>query len=123
LADHVVFNSFSQWQRFQPLIRAARTVHPQLSFGLRINPEHSEGAVSLYDPCAPGSRLGITRARFEGQSLEGISGLHFHTLCEQFYAPLARTLDAVEAAFADILPTLDWVNFGGGHHITHPDYE
>ncbi|HPE61849.1 MAG TPA: carboxynorspermidine decarboxylase [Thiolinea sp.] len=123
LADHVVFNSFSQWQRFQPLIRAARTVHPQLSFGLRINPEHSEGAVPLYDPCAPGSRLGITRARFEGQSLEGISGLHFHTLCEQFYAPLARTLDAVEAAFADILPTLDWVNFGGGHHITHPDYE
>ncbi|HPQ96650.1 MAG TPA: carboxynorspermidine decarboxylase, partial [Thiolinea sp.] len=90
---------------------------------LRINPEHSEGAVPIYDPCAPGSRLGITRAQFERQSLDGISGLHFHTLCQQRYDPLARTLDAVETRFGTMLPRLDWVNFGGGHHITHPDYE
>ncbi len=122
ISDHVVFNSFGQWQRFQPLIQAAKKARPELEFGLRVNPMHSEGATPIYDPCAPGSRLGIPKEAFAGQSLEGISGLHFHTLCEQEYEPLDRTLAAVEAQFADWLPQLKWVNFGGGHHITRSDY-
>lgn len=123
IAHHVVFNSFSQWQRFQPLLQAARDARPELRFGLRINPEHSEGTVPIYDPCAPCSRLGIPLAQFEGQSLDGISGLHFHTLCEQGLPPLTRTLAAVEEKFGHLLPQMEWINFGGGHHITRPDYQ
>ncbi|GAB3106453.1 carboxynorspermidine decarboxylase [Aestuariicella hydrocarbonica] len=123
LSDHVVFNSFNQWQRFQPLVKAAKRERPQLEFGLRVNPQHSEGATPIYDPCAPGSRLGIPKSAFAGQSLEGISGLHFHTLCEQGFAPLSRTLDAVEAQFAEYFPQLRWINFGGGHHITAQGYD
>lgn len=122
IADHVVFNSCGQWQRFQPEITAAKGVRPQLEFGLRINPEHSEGAVPIYDPCAPGSRLGIPLSQLDENVLEGISGLHFHTLCEQGFEPLARTLDAVEAKFGHLLKQMKWVNFGGGHHITAPGY-
>lgn len=123
LSDHVVFNSFNQWQRFQPLIQAAKARRPQLQFGLRVNPQHSEGATPIYDPCAPGSRLGIPKAAFAGQSLKGISGLHFHTLCEQGFEPLSRTLDAVERQFAEYFPQLQWINFGGGHHITAEGYD
>lgn len=123
LADHVVFNSFGQWQRFQPLIQEARIARPHLRFGLRINPQHSEGDVPIYDPCAPCSRLGIPLSQFEGQSLEGITGLHFHTLCEQDVEPLKRTLEAVEEKFGHLLPQMEWVNFGGGHHITEPGYQ
>jgi carboxynorspermidine decarboxylase len=123
IADHVVFNSWSQWQRFQPLVQAARERRPHLEFALRINPGHSEGAVSLYDPCAPGSRLGTPIAQLLDKDLEGLSGLHFHTLCEQNFGPLARTLDAVEAQAGPLLARMKWVNFGGGHHITHPGYE
>lgn len=123
LADHVVFNSFSQWQRFQPLVQEAKKARPGLRFGLRINPQHSEGDVPIYDPCAPCSRLGIPLSQFEGQSLEGITGLHFHTLCEQDVEPLKRTLMAVEEKFGHLLPQMEWVNFGGGHHITAPGYQ
>lgn len=123
IADHVVFNSFGQWQRFQPLLQQAKQERPHLKYGLRINPRHSEGEVAIYDPCAPCSRLGIPLSQFEGESLEGISGLHFHTLCEQDVEPLKRTLAAVEAQFGDLLHTMEWVNFGGGHHITRPDYQ
>ncbi|MDP1520879.1 carboxynorspermidine decarboxylase [Porticoccus litoralis] len=123
IADHVVFNSFGQWQRFQPLLQQAKQERPHLKYGLRINPRHSEGEVAIYDPCAPCSRLGIPLSQFEGESLEGISGLHFHTLCEQDVEPLKRTLAAVEAQFGDVLHTMEWVNFGGGHHITRPDYQ
>jgi len=123
LADHVVFNSFGQWQRFQPLLQEARIARPHLRFGLRINPQHSEGDVPIYDPCAPCSRLGIPLSQFEGQSLEGITGLHFHTLCEQDVEPLKRTLMAVEEKFGHLLPQMEWVNFGGGHHITEPGYQ
>jgi carboxynorspermidine decarboxylase len=122
ISDHVVFNSFDQWKRFQPLVRAAQARRPQLRFGLRVNPERSEGAVPLYDPSAPHSRLGIVRAQFRG-SLEGISGLHFHTLCEQDFPPLARTVAAFEEKFGEFLPGMAWINFGGGHHITRPDYQ
>lgn len=122
-ADHVVFNSFSQWQQHQALIQAARSKRPSLDFGLRINPRHSEGHTPLYDPCAPGSRLGTPIDQLKGQDLSGFSGLHFHTLCEQNFAPLARTLDAVEAQCGDLIRQMKWVNFGGGHHISHPSYE
>ncbi len=123
IADHVVFNSFPQWHRFRELALAAQAKRPGLRFGLRINPEHSEGTVPLYDPCAPGSRLGIPVSQFAGESLDGISGLHFHTLCEQDFAPLDRTLVEVEAKFGHLFPQLEWINFGGGHHITRPGYD
>lgn len=123
IADHVVFNSLSQWQRFQPQIQAAKVVRPHLDFGLRINPLHSEGHVALYDPCAPGSRLGTPVTQLVGQDLTGINGLHFHTLCEQNFGPLSRTLDAVEHQCPDLLHKMQWINFGGGHHISHPDYD
>ena len=122
-ADHVVFNSFGQWHRFNALLQQARKDRPRLRYGLRINPEHSEGTVPIYDPCAPCSRLGIPLSQFEGQDLEGISGLHFHTLCEQDFKPLERTLAVVEEKFGHLLPDMQWVNFGGGHHITRPDYQ
>lgn len=122
-ADHIVFNSCSQWRRFQPLCKTAQIKRPELKFGLRINPEHSEGAVAIYDPCAPGSRLGITISELDESLLEGISGLHFHTLCEQGFEPLQRTLLAVEEKFAHLLPQMQWLNLGGGHHITAPDYQ
>ncbi|PWQ96889.1 carboxynorspermidine decarboxylase [Leucothrix pacifica] len=121
-ADHIVFNSQSQWQRFQPHIQKALESRP-IDFGLRINPEHSEGTTPIYDPCAPGSRLGIPLSQLDESMLDGISGLHFHTLCEQNFAPLSRTLDAVEEKFGHLLPQMKWVNFGGGHHITAPDYD
>lgn len=123
IADHVVFNSLSQWQRFQTLVETKRKQRPAMDFGLRINPEHSEGNVPMYDPCAPGSRLGTPVSQLKGADLSGFSGLHFHTLCEQNFAPLARTLDAVEASCGDLLKQMSWVNFGGGHHISHPDYD
>ena len=123
LADHVVFNSCSQWSRFQPLLKEARLQRPQLKFGLRINPEHSGGAVPICDPCAPGSRLGIVLSQLDESQLEGISGLHFHTLCEQDFPPLQRTLDAVEEKFGHLLAKMEWVNFGGGHHISRPGYQ
>lgn len=133
LSNHVVFNSFHQWRRFQPhiathLAEARNNNQPLPKFGLRINPRHSEGDVPIYDPCAPGSRLGIPLDQFEFDQLQGesgarISGLHFHTLCEQDLPPLTRTLKAVEAQFADLLEQMEWVNFGGGHHITRDDYQ
>ncbi|MDT8371798.1 MAG: carboxynorspermidine decarboxylase [Gammaproteobacteria bacterium] len=121
-AHHIVFNSCGQWLRFRDICLAAQTKRPELQFGLRINPEHSEGAVPIYDPCAPGSRLGITLSELDETFLDGITGLHFHTLCEQGYEPLARTVAAVEAKFGHLLPKMQWVNFGGGHHITADGY-
>ena len=122
IADHVVFNSCAQWLRFQAEIQAAKIKHPRLEFGLRINPQHSEGEVAIYDPCAPGSRLGIPLAELDESALEGISGLHFHTLCEQGFEPLDRTLAVVEAKFGHLIRHMKWINFGGGHHITAPGY-
>ncbi|WP_086933046.1 carboxynorspermidine decarboxylase [Agarilytica rhodophyticola] len=122
ISDHVVFNSYHQWQRFQPIIETAKQQRPQLKFGLRVNPLHSEGTTPIYDPCAPGSRLGIPVDQFDSINLDGISGLHFHTLCQQNYEPLARTLDVIEERFASQLKTLEWINFGGGHHISDDSY-
>jgi carboxynorspermidine decarboxylase len=119
-SDHIVFNSFSQWDRFKPRLAASKK---HVSCGIRVNPEHSEVKVALYDPCAPFSRLGVTREHFRADDLEGISGLHFHTLCELNADSLARTLRAFEDKFGAFIPRVKWVNFGGGHHITRPDYD
>jgi len=124
LVDHIVFNSLAQWRRFAPVARAhtERTGH-RVELGLRINPEHSEVEVPLYDPCAPGSRLGVRQAELQGVDLGDLDGLHFHSLCELGSDALARTLAAVEERFAPQLAGRAWVNFGGGHHITRPDYD
>ena len=124
LVDHLVFNSLAQWERFGPKVRAwCRDNGREISCGLRINPEHSEGAVAIYNPCSPGSRLGIRPHQLPETLPEGISGLHFHTLCEQGSDALERTLDAVEARFGKQLAQCKWINFGGGHHITRADYD
>lgn len=121
-ADHIDFNSFDQWNHFKAqALKAA--YRKKISFGLRINPEHSEGTVPIYDPCAPFSRLGITRKNFKPEELEGISYLHFHTLCQQNAQPFVRTLKAFEEKFGEFIPRMKYVNFGGGHHITRPDYD
>lgn len=123
IAHHIVFNSCSQWLRFKNVALAAQQRRPELKFGLRINPEHSEGDVPIYDPCAPGSRLGIILSELDETVLDGISGLHFHTLCEHQFAPLERTFAEVERKFGHLLPKMQWLNFGGGHHITAPGYD
>ena len=124
-ADHIVFNSPRQLAKFGPAAKAAGK-----SVGLRINPECStQEGHAIYDPCAPGSRLGTTRAQWDAAvqaapQLPALrDGLHFHTLCEQDSDALATTLDAVEQKFGDLLPRMKWLNFGGGHHITRPDYD
>jgi carboxynorspermidine decarboxylase len=119
-SDVLVFNSFSQWERYRPLVQDAPA---SIACGIRVNPEHSEGKVPLYDPCAFGSRLGVRREQFDGQDLNGISGLHFHTLCEHNADALARTLSVFEEKFGTFLPSMKWVNFGGGHHMTRGDYD
>jgi len=118
-SNHIIFNSFDEWKRFRPLLKKSRK---KISAGLRVNPEHREVKVSLYDPSAPYSRLGITRKNFKPKELEGVSGLHFHALCELNADSLERTLAAFERKFGEFLPKMKWVNFGGGHHITRPDY-
>lgn len=129
VADHVLFNSLSQWSRFKSLALAAQQNRPELQFGIRINPEHSEGETELYDPCAPCSRMGVTIAQFEQvlsddpTILDGISGLHFHTLCQQDLPPLQRTLVSVEEKFGQYFSQIKWINFGGGHHISREDYQ
>lgn len=128
IADHIVFNSPGQWFRFKEQCLLAQKKRAGLRFGLRINPLHSTGTTSLYDPCAEGSRLGINIEEFRHHfptihDLNGITGLHFHTLCEQGFDALESTLAAVETQFADYLPHLEWLNCGGGHHITQDGYD
>jgi carboxynorspermidine decarboxylase len=120
LADHLVFNSLGQWKLFKNRVQAADR---KVSCGLRINPEHSEVEVALYDPCAPGSRLGICASELEGADLGGIDGLHFHNLCELGSDALQRTLDTVHKRFGRYLARMKWINLGGGHLITRPGYD
>ena len=122
-ADHIVFNSFGQLEKYAPRLKGK-------SIGLRINPECStQEDHAIYDPCAPGSRLGVTAKKFREnaerspQLLEALDGLHFHTLCEQNSDDLERTLAAVEEKFGQWLPRMKWLNMGGGHHITRADYD
>lgn len=122
-ADHIVFNSIHQLKKF-----GYRAKQAGKSVGLRINPECStQEGHELYDPCAPGSRLGVTRAVWDAEMTEGLrvllDGLHFHTLCEQDADALKQTLHAVEKNFGDVLPDMRWLNMGGGHHITRPGYD
>ncbi len=119
-SDHVIFNSPSQIDRFRSIIEEHAN---HVSFGLRVNPQHSEVHVPLYDPCAPGSRLGATKTQLARADLRGIDGLHFHTLCELGADALQRTLAVVEEELAPWLEKAKWVNFGGGHHITKPGYD
>ena len=118
VSNHLVFNSFHQLERFRPLWEQSG-----VSIGLRVNPEHSEGHTAIYDPCAPNSRLGIPLAEFEGRSLSGVQGLHFHTLCEQLFDPLFRTAKVFEEKFGELLTGMKWLNLGGGHHITSEGYD
>lgn len=120
IVDHIVFNSFTQWERYKDKVRSTSRA---IECGLRVNPMHSEVKTKIYDPCAPGSRLGILPELFKADELDGITGLHFHTLCELNADSLERTLPAVEKHFGEIIRRMDWVNFGGGHHITRPDYD
>jgi len=123
---HLDFNSLSQWFRFREMVMAhPRFQSGELHCGLRINPEHSTGETPLYDPCVPGSRLGITADQLEGANLTGLSGLHFHTLCEQNSDDLESTLTAVDEKFGHLLrsPQFTYLNLGGGHWITKPNYD
>ncbi|MEG1610469.1 MAG: carboxynorspermidine decarboxylase [Bilophila sp.] len=118
--DHLLFNSFAQWKRFRGLVAAQDRA---IECGIRVNPEHSEGAIDIYNPCAAGSRLGVRKRDFDAAELAGLSGLHFHTLCEQGADALERTLTVFEARFGMYLEGMKWVNFGGGHHITRQGYD
>lgn len=119
LCDHVIFNSFSQVEKYRDRVLAAGK-----KIGLRINPECStQVGHDIYNPCAVGSRFGVTIEHFRPELLDGVSGLHFHTLCQQNSDDLATTLDAIEEKFGTWLPQMDWINFGGGHHITREDYD
>jgi carboxynorspermidine decarboxylase len=118
LADHIVLNSPAQWRRHRPVIeRTGR------SAGLRVNHEHQEAEVALYDPAGVCSRLGTTRANVTPADLEGLDGLHFHSLCQNNSDALERAVGAFEQKFGDFIDRMKWINFGGGHHITRPDYD
>ena len=119
ICDHISFNSLAQLEAHRPLWQGGRA-----SVGLRVNPEHStQEGHAIYDPCAPGSRLGIRRCDMPARLPNGVEGLHFHTLYEQDAAPLVETFAAFEQAFGEYLPQLRWLNLGGGHHITRPGYD
>ena len=118
IADHIVFNSFAQWEKYGEF-----ALKHGCACSLRINPEHSTQEHAIYDPCSAGSRLGVKLGEFRPDKMEGLTGLHFHTLCEQGAEPLAETLEAVEEKFGAWLPQMEWINFGGGHHITREGYD
>lgn len=135
IADHIVFNSLNQLEHhrktWEKAIMEKGSVDSPLkrnglSIGLRVNPEFStQDGHAIYDPCAPGSRLGIRISEFPNEIPKGVEGLHFHTLCEQGFEPLKETFDAFEKKFGKYLSdkSLKWINLGGGHHITKPDYD
>lgn len=118
ICDHIVFNSFSQWDRHK-----AKLKDKNIECGIRINPEYSEIETDIYNPCFEGSRMGVVRQNFRPDDLDGISGLHFHTMCEQNSDTLRRTIFEVEKKFGEFLGGMKWLNFGGGHHITRDDYD
>ncbi len=119
-SSHITFNSLSQFDRYQPqLAQAGRPI----SVGLRINPEFSEVETELYNPCAPGSRLGVIAEQLPDRLPQGLDGLHFHTLCESGSYDLEKTLAAVEEKFGVYLQQVKWLNMGGGHLMTRKDYD
>lgn len=124
-SSHITFNSLSQWNRFKDKVSAYNAAHPEgkVSCGIRVNPQYSEVETDMYNPCVPGSRLGVTRDHFGVELPEGIEGLHFHTLCENGSDVLERTLEALEARFGDLLHQAKWLNMGGGHLMTREGYD
>ncbi len=118
ICGHIIFNSFDQWRRF-----GKTALEAGAKCGLRLNPEHSTQEHAIYDPCSPFSRLGTTIENFEPDALEGISGFHMHTLCEQNADALAATLKTAEEKFGAYFHRMEWLNLGGGHHITRQDYD
>ena len=127
MADHLVFNSFSQWGRFRDQVAAAKASGnasgKTVECGIRVNPGHSEIETPLYDPCYTGSRLGVLRTEFKPEELDGISGLHFHAHCGNNSDTLERVVASFEKLYGDFIPRMKWINFGGGHHITRADYD
>jgi len=124
-SSHITFNSLSQWNRFKGKVEAYNAAHPEatVSCGIRVNPQYSEVETDMYNPCVPGSRLGVTRDHFGGTLPEGIEGIHFHTLCENGSDVLERTLEALEVRFGDLLHQAKWLNMGGGHLMTREGYD
>ncbi|HFQ62509.1 MAG TPA: carboxynorspermidine decarboxylase [Epsilonproteobacteria bacterium] len=120
LSHHLVFNSPAQFKRFS---KKAKTINPQLSLGLRVNPEYSQSPTELYNPCGLYSRLGTTFTNFDEEILSQCDGLHFHALCEQSAEALEHVLTHFEEKFEKYIPQMKWINFGGGHHITRKDYD
>ncbi len=118
ICDHISFNSFAQLEKYRPVWQTAKK-----SVGIRINPEFSTQKEPIYDPCAPGSRLGVTESNFRPDLLDGVEGLHMHTLCEQNSDDLVRTFEAAEQKFGRYFGQMKWLNLGGGHHITRPGYD
>jgi carboxynorspermidine decarboxylase len=123
LSDHVIFNSPGQARRFAREVAKARAEGRKLDLGLRLNPMHSEGEVARYDPAQPHSRLGHPADQLRPEDLDGIDGVHVHSLCEQDFPPLRRTWEALKPRLAPHFGRLKWLNFGGGHHITRADYQ
>lgn len=119
--DHIVFNSFAQWRHFKEKVSTFQD--KKIGCGIRINPEYSEISTPIYNPCYEYSRLGVTLGQFEPDALDGIEGLHFHTLCEQNSDTLLRTVRVVDEKFGNYIAKMKWLNMGGGHHITRPDYD
>ncbi len=117
ISSHVVFNSFSQWQKFKT--KASK----KASCGIRVNPQTSFSPVELYNPCGKFSRLGVSKKEFRSDLLDGVDGFHVHALCEQNADALQEVMKKFEESFGEFLPRLKWVNFGGGHHITRADYD
>ncbi len=120
-SEYVTFNSLSQYARFKPLVDKAGASAPSL--GLRVNPEYSEIATDLYNPCAPGSRFGVLAADLPDELPEGIEGFHCHCHCESDSHALEHTLGHLEAKFGRWLPRLKWLNLGGGHLVTREGYD
>jgi len=120
-SDHIVFNSFHQWNKYKDRVKSLGSKN--IECGIRINPEYSEGKTAIYDPCSNYSRLGVTLSDFKPEELDGIDGLHFHTMCQQNSDTLERTVEVIEEKFGEYLKKIKWLNLGGGHHITRPDYD
>lgn len=120
ICDHIVFNSFNQWEKHKNTVKMSKR---NIECGIRINPEYSEIETDIYNPCFNSSRMGVTLKNFEESKLDGISGLHFHTMCEQNSDTLERTIKVVDEKFGKYLKNMKWINFGGGHHITRNDYD
>ncbi|KAF6637372.1 carboxynorspermidine decarboxylase [Paenibacillus sp. EKM208P] len=119
--DHIVFNSFDQLKRYKSRVQGVTS--KKIDIGIRVNPEYSEIETPLYDPCYNNSRMGVTLANFRPEDLDGVDGIHFHTMCEQNSDTLERTIKVVDEKFGPYIKKMKWLNFGGGHHITREDYD